>query len=587
MRALTPAPAASALRESRQGATKPDRTRQGGAEPRHFATFRDICGHWARCLPVSTVGRGEALGGAASNRRRVSYLLFPGRHLTSTCFQAEYLRRVVRPGDHLVFAITSCNESRSRYNPIPFHVRAIGVDRFAREVCRELGVRCSIFGIPHQKPTPEFVEILVKEIQEQTWGEIDLRPENCRVLCSTPPLIGAYQEFGFEVLPAEAEPDGAGRWVLRHVTPADLVRRVGTLGPAALEDAEVRAGMHPAGLSVLRDFLEVVRTVAELYGEPLLGEEGSLTETRDYDTYVRAMGSAIELKYQDVRPFLLAGRIIDEGCADGALLARIADDFPDSDLIGVDLSAEMLARAAERQRAGDFSGCFVFFRQCNLMKRLPLRSPVDTVLCNSTLHEIWSFGKGAESVREYLALKREQLRRGGRLVIRDVVGPEGRERPVRLWCAATDGELGEAVPLSGSPGELEQALRRQSTAGRFRQLRADFLTPHGCEAAPAPSPRPDGEAWDLSLQAAMEFLLKKDYIDNWQSEMREEFCFWSFSEWRSELEKAGFRLVEGAHAYCNEWRVGHSFQDRVALFDAEGRPLPFPDTNMVLVGERA
>lgn len=516
----------------------------------------------------------------------MSYLLIPGRHLTSTRFQEEYLRKVVRPSDHLVFAVTSCNESRSRYNPIPFHVRVIGVDRFARELRDDLGARCSIYGIPHHDPTPDFVELLLKEIAEQSWGEIDLRPDNTRVLCSTPPLIRAYREQGFEVLPAEAEQDETGEFILKHVTPADLIRRVGDLGPAALEDPEVLATMHPAGLSILRDFPEVVRTVEELYGEPLLHDDGSLTETRDYDTYVRAMGRAIELKYQDIKPFLLAGRVIDEGCADGALLARIADDFPDTDLIGVDLSAEMLARAAERQRAGDFSGCFVFFRQCNLMKPLPLRSPVDTVICNSTLHEIWSFGEGAESVRRYLVLKRDQLRRGGRLVIRDLVGPEGRDRLVRLWCTRADGDLHEAVPLTGSRDELELVLGRQSTAGRFRQLVADFLVPRRLAGPELVAGEAGGETWELPLQAAMEFLLKKDYIDNWQSEMLEEFCFWSFGEWKAELERAGFRVVEGSRAYCNDWRVRKSFEGRVALCAGAGNPLAFPETNMVLVGER-
>ena len=48
------------------------------------------------------------------------YLFVPGRHLVNTRFQEDYLRQVAQPGDHLVFAVTSCNQSRSRYNPVPF-----------------------------------------------------------------------------------------------------------------------------------------------------------------------------------------------------------------------------------------------------------------------------------------------------------------------------------------------------------------------------------------------------------------------------------------------------------------------------------
>jgi len=75
----------------------------------------------------------------------MTYLLFPGRHLVNTRFQETYLRRVLStppkalPGviagrcelegapTEIIFAITSANQENSRFNPIPFHVRAMGV----------------------------------------------------------------------------------------------------------------------------------------------------------------------------------------------------------------------------------------------------------------------------------------------------------------------------------------------------------------------------------------------------------------------------------------------------------------------------
>ena len=95
----------------------------------------------------------------------MNYLLFPGRHLVNTVFQANYLLRAVSdvkslpgvPGKRsipsspytLVFAITSANQENSRYNPIPFHIRAIGVDRFARDLQAQMPFRYLIYGIPH------------------------------------------------------------------------------------------------------------------------------------------------------------------------------------------------------------------------------------------------------------------------------------------------------------------------------------------------------------------------------------------------------------------------------------------------------
>ena len=50
-----------------------------------------------------------------------------------------------------------------RYNPIPFYVRAIGVDRLAQQLLAPLGVSRRILGIPHYGPTGQLVEIVLKE----------------------------------------------------------------------------------------------------------------------------------------------------------------------------------------------------------------------------------------------------------------------------------------------------------------------------------------------------------------------------------------------------------------------------------------
>ncbi len=84
----------------------------------------------------------------------------------------------------------------------------------------------------------------------------------------------------------------------------------------------------------------------------------------------------------------------------------------------------------------------------------------------------------------------------------------------------------------------------------------------------------------------MEFIAKMEYVDNWLSEMHEEFCFWSFSDWTREMQAAGFAVLPASHAYVNQWRVEHSFQSRVQLFDIAKAPLDFPVTNMILVGEK-
>lgn len=52
------------------------------------------------------------------------------------------------------------------------------------------------------------------------------------------------------------------------------------------------------------------------------------------------------------------------------------------------------------------------------------------------------------------------------------------------------------------------------------------------------------------------------------------------------LQEAVVSVHPGSRAYVNEWRVRNDFADRVALFAPDGTPLPFPETNTVLVGEK-
>lgn len=516
----------------------------------------------------------------------MTYLLLPGRQIVNTQYQEDYLVSIlgcnletlpemlgtapVGKATNIVFAVTSCNKSNSRYNPLPFEVRSILVYEFSRQLQERFGVRFHVVGVPHYPPTDRFASLVLKEIAEQSDGGLRLTPENTVVFTSTPPMIAAYQGLGFAVLPGEYDP-AAKRFTAP--VPNAVVQQIGQG-----EDLE-KIPLSASTRAVFANFPDAPERIVRLFHDPILTDQGDLTETRNYTTYNSAMASAIDLKYNEIRPFLQPGKIVDEGCADGALLERIAHEFNDSDLIGIDLSAEMLAQANEKKRAGAFGGAFVFFAQRNLMTPISdaLAGRDDTIICNSTLHELWSYGDKAESVRAYLRNKWKQLRTGGRLVVRDVVGPEDGDRLVYLRCATDNGVVAEDV--TGAD------VASLSTFSRFRRFYHDFR--EGQIQGQVETGERDGTPlFRLPLRSAMEFISKMEYVDNWQSEMHEEFCFWSFTDWRRELAQAGLEAAPGSHAYVNEWRVEHSFAGRVQLYDLAMVPLPFPVTNMVLVGEK-
>ena len=104
------------------------------------------------------------------------------------------------------------------------------------------------------------------------------------------------------------------------------------------------------------------------------------------------------------------------------------------------------------------------------------------------------------------------------------------------------GRLRSPSSLRSERAELKAYLDGLSTLGRFLRFAQDFRRAGRLIAC---STKRSWWAASLScvlrLEDACEFLSKKDYTDNWQSEMHERFCFWSFAEWRRAVLEAGFR----------------------------------------------
>ena len=263
--------------------------------------------------------------------------LFTFSRDTSTRIQEQYLKRVLagppaslpgflagvaplsKPPTEIIFAITSANQENSRFNPIPFHLCAVGVDRFARQLQADVQFRYRIFGIPHYGHTRNFAAFTIKEIALQSEQAIQLTPENCLVLCSTPEVIKLYQELGFSIVPAEMAETKS-----HPPTPIEIIREIGARGAEWHSGPLVAANWALSHSGLFDDFREVPQRIARLYQDPLTNQEGSLTATRNYSSYARGMNEIIRLKYLDIRDGIKPGRIVDEGCADGACWLKSA-----------------------------------------------------------------------------------------------------------------------------------------------------------------------------------------------------------------------------------------------------------------------
>ena len=182
----------------------------------------------------------------------------------------------------------------------------------------------------------------------------------------------------------------------------------------------------------------------------------------------------------------------------------------------------------------------------------------------------------------------DQLAPGGTLIIYDVIGPENKDSPILMELNDKDGadEGWNRVFDDNKGTEVSELLSGLSTYTKFLRFAQDFRKEEGYELKHNVLEKDDRKYVELSLRDAIEFLGKKDYTDNWYSEMHETFCFWDFDDWKSELEKIGFRIRNGSGLMTNPWVIENRYKNCAELFDKEMNPLPYPPTNVVIFAEK-
>ena len=185
-----------------------------------------------------------------------------------------------------------------------------------------------------------------------------------------------------------------------------------------------------------------------------------------------------------------------------------------------------------------------------------------------------------------------------------MIGPEDKDRPVYLWLDDQDGQNENIFDKPTDPEALKRHLDNLSSYARFERFAAEYL------ADMRRSGRRDASSTikytqqtingrrylALSLKDATEYLTKKDYTNNWYSELNEEFAFWDFGQWKEALRAAGFAIIEdpnepeqGSRIYTNPWIVEMRWRGKAELYEMVGgrlEQIAYPPTTAILVGQR-
>ena len=528
-------------------------------------------------------------------------ILIPGRHHLLTDFQFKYLYRIIESGlmeepdvngepigmegdiTRVIFAVTSANHSNTRRNPVPFHLRAMALLDFAQE----LETPSFVFGIDDVGYLEDFAGYTLKTIHHESEGRIHLTPENTVVACSTP-VMKMYEKHGFRILPVELK--DRKEWSNLSLQPWELVEAIAAVKGDWTKDRTIFNHMHQASYLIWSRYM-LGEKVQLLFSDDMIGADGDLTESRDYSTYVKAMDATAELKYRETAPYIKPGRIGEIGCAVGSWIQLACKEprLRESDFFGIEVARALYRICLQRKENGEFENPYVFFAQKNAVTSLCFQSnSMNTIHTSSLTHEIESYGD-REDLLAFIKNRYEELAPGGVWVNRDVVGPDEGDKLVLMLLNAEDGNNGDWEREFEDLDAKNEYLNGFSTRNRFLRFARDFRagesggiqfqwrTVEGVEYA------------ELTQRDAMEFITKKDYTLNWDSEMHERFCFWSYADWEKELVNAGFYIDPNSHTYTNNWLVENRFRGNADLFEwREGKAIPisYPVTHLIMVAEK-
>ena len=526
------------------------------------------------------------------------YLLIPGRHQLITQFQFDYIAAVIKNGlystkdiygNHLqtdepieaiIFPVTSANHSNTRRNPLPFYLRAISIEAMAND----LKVPVYIYGIDDVGNLSNFASYTLKRIKHESDGYFNCTPENTMVICSTP-VLKLYEALGFKILPAELI--DINKW--RHSTemPWDIVEYISRTKNWS-EDDWVKDKMQKASYDVWKKY-HLGEKVQSLFSDTMISSDGDLTETRDYNVYVRQMDEIASLKYDETANYIQPGRIGDIGCAVGSWIKLASNDdrLRESDLYGCEVSRHLFEICRQRKENGEFNNPFVFFLQKNAVTGLVFdKNSMNTIHTSSLTHEIESYGSRADLL-QFIKNRHEELAPGGVWINRDVVGPYDKEQEVYMLLNKEDGSNENPYDIFSDRHELSNYLKTLSTYARFLRFAKDFRANEGYHLKYEQVSIENENYIHLSMRDIAEFLSRKDSTENWQSEMHETFCFWDFEEWKNKLIEAGFSIHPSSHSFTNDWIVKNRWVNKATLFTLQNNRLEkidYPITHMILTG---
>ncbi len=302
-------------------------------------------------------------------------------------------------------------------------------------------------------------------------------------------------------------------------------------------------------------FHTMLKALCDLYGL----RKDEFDRVANEANYLQTMNAARSDK-ERMLDFVKPGTIVEIGPGGGVVLDLLEARYPTSEVIGVDLSREVVAALEGRARAGAKHWKVRLGAAEDLAALVPA---ADTVVFCSILHEVYSYTEPKfqlASVEHVVRAAFDVLRPGGRIVIRDGVMPPPGIRRIKMLAPDVRPTLDLYV-------------------AQFEGRKVTFA-----ELAP--------DRVEMSAPDAMEFL----YTYTWGPasfpyEVRELYGLLPYAAYIAKLVEwcggeARVKVIDNPLGSYLQAGYRDNLAGKIELTDEHDRPVELPDSNCLIVLER-
>ena len=303
-------------------------------------------------------------------------------------------------------------------------------------------------------------------------------------------------------------------------------------------------------------FHTMLKALCDLYGL----RKDEFDRVANEANYLATMNAARSDK-ERMLDYVKPGKVVEIGPGGGVVLDLLEQRFPDSEIVGVDLSREVVTALEQRAKTNSKRWKIVLGAAEELAQHVP--PPVDTVVFCSILHEVYSYTEpkfSLDSVRKVIEAAFATLRPGGRIVIRDGVMPPPGTRRIRM------------VAPDVRPTLDLYVAQFEGRAIKYRELEPDRV--------------------EMTSADAMEFL----YTYTWGPasfpyEVRELYGILPYDEYVARLVEwcggeAAARVVDNPLRSYLQPGYRDNLANKIELTDEHDQPVELPASNCLIVIER-